>query len=848
MMTKKLFREVKAGCRRLCFAWLIFSLIFSFWPGLRPLEAQASGLALGVGQDSSAVSLNAKVSAPSRAWTDFNVIKLVNNNPSLITVNSIKITRSGGSDDYFSKVALFLKQGSSRSQIGSDQALSSGAATFSGLALAVPASSESVVYAAGFLSSAAAKNNSVALGIVNAADVVAADSNTVYGSVAYKNRTISDELVIVQEGASTLTSSVIAPSATLSDFNLFRLENNTESDITVNSVKVTRSGGSDDFFNKIALYLVSSGGSRSQLGGDQILVNGTTYFSTSLNIKPNSSVKLAIAAMLSNSPANGSLVGLGVNSAEDVAPLGAWTISGTVPAVSRTITKTGPDIQAPAAPSNVKVESVGTTPTLRVSWDDPAGSDLAKINIYRSVFKDQLGAVVFTANRGVGYTVVKSFNDTNIIASTTYYYTLKAVDITGNESNGSQAVSGIVYAKGLHIFLDSSTPAAANINASSSDTTLAVFKLVASNTDAEVTDLKISGAADAAGSTNLDQLSALKLYVDGAFIASTTGPIFSFYAGGSKLSLTLNSSQLISLKGDLPPTAQNGKTISVKVAQLTAGQASGVPLNVFGLGTAANKMTIVGQSPSPTPAPTSTPTPTPSPTLTPSPTSTPTSCFPNNTLVKLPDDSKVYVIINCQKKWIQTAEEFKEGGYKWTDVKEVESPVIQAYADYLQAGANLLRAIGQERVYKVVNGKLLWVPTISAFNAQGLKWSEVQNVDALQLNQYQRAKLLQVSGDSRVYYITESGLKKHIINEQVFNSYSNKWEDIVKVSAAELNAYPDVVLIKRENDYRVYKLENGTKRWIKTPDAFNKLKLDWSKIAPVNSTEINAYPAGAAIE
>jgi len=240
-----------------------------------------------------------------------------------------------------------------------------------------------------------------------------------------------------------------------------------------------------------------------------------------------------------------------------------------------------------------------------------------------------------------------------------------------------------------------------------------------------------------------------------------------------------------------------------------------------------------------TPAPTPTPTPTPVPT---------NACLPDNALIKMPDDPKVYVIVNCQKKWIQTAEEFKDEGYKWTDVKEVNSPVVQAYTDYQQATANLLKAIGQEKVYKVVNNKLLWVPTISAFNAQGLKWSDVQSVDTSQLNQYQRAKLLQINGDQKIYYITESGLKKHILNESVFNSYNNKWEDVVTVDAAVINSYPDANLIKAEDGYQVYKLENGQKRWIKTDAAFRRLKLDWNKVVPVNETELAAYPDGAAIE
>jgi len=71
---------------------------------------------------------------------------------------------------------------------------------------------------------------------------------------------------------------------------------------------------------------------------------------------------------------------------------------------------------------------------------------------------------------------------------------------------------------------------------------------------------------------------------------------------------------------------------------------------------------------------------------------------------------------------------------------------------------------------------------------------------------------------------------------------------VVSVSGTELNAYPDNNLIKQEGDNKVYKLESGQKRWIKTAEAFNRLKYDWNKVAPVNSTEVNVYPTGTEIE
>ena len=82
----------------------------------------------------------------------------------------------------------------------------------------------------------------------------------------------------------------------------------------------------------------------------------------------------------------------------------------------------------------------------------------------------------------------------------------------------------------------------------------------------------------------------------------------------------------------------------------------------------------------------------------------------------------------------------------------------------------------------------------------------------------------------------------------VFLSYGNKWSDILTVKPFELSAIPDNVLIRAASDQKVYKLENGTKHWIRTAETFNRLGYKWNEIAPVNAVELESYPLGAPIE
>jgi fibronectin type 3 domain-containing protein len=87
------------------------------------------------------------------------------------------------------------------------------------------------------------------------------------------------------------------------------------------------------------------------------------------------------------------------------------------------------------------------------------------------------------------------------------------------------------------------------------------------------------------------------------------------------------------------------------------------------------------------------------------------------TLVRVAGDYKVYQIVDGVRIWIPTAEAFNALGFNWGDIKEVASDNNK--------GATLIRAEGDHKVY-VLNGNVKkWVKTLEEFNAAGYKWSDV---------------------------------------------------------------------------------------------------------------------------
>lgn len=94
------------------------------------------------------------------------------------------------------------------------------------------------------------------------------------------------------------------------------------------------------------------------------------------------------------------------------------------------------DSAPPAAPTIISVDDATSGGQLDLSWTNPADADFASVSIYRSTTSGTLGEMVRTGETGT------SWSDTGLINGTTYYYTLHAVDINGNESTNTDQGSG----------------------------------------------------------------------------------------------------------------------------------------------------------------------------------------------------------------------------------------------------------------------------------------------------------------------------------------------------------------------------------------------------------------------
>jgi len=209
---------------------------------------------------------------------------------------------------------------------------------------------------------------------------------------------------------------------------------------------------------------------------------------------------------------------------------------------------------------------------------------------------------------------------------------------------------------------------------------------------------------------------------------------------------------------------------------------------------------------------------------------------------------KVYLIEDGKKRWIVNYYSFILRKLLWPQVITILDQELANYPDGPRLAA-LIRAEQDSKVYVIEdNGFKKHIPSAEAFNSYGYQWQDIIVVKPQDLSQYPRVKHIKLENDDKIYYLTETGLKRHVLSPEVFLSYQNKWNEIFTISETEFAFYLINNLIKLQNDNKTYLIENNIKRWIKTAEAFNSHGYDWSKIAPVNQAEFDAFQTADAIE
>lgn len=160
----------------------------------------------------------------------------------------------------------------------------------------------------------------------------------------------------------------------------------------------------------------------------------------------------------------------------------------------------------------------------------------------------------------------------------------------------------------------------------------------------------------------------------------------------------------------------------------------------------------------------------------------------------------------------------------------------------------------QTAVYRIVNGMKHAIPTTEIFYSYSLTLKMVQKITTKELAKYPTARLFLVAGTEEketptVYYLTESGMLRPMLNDKVFYSYGDRKEDAITINQKEFNYYPQnqFIFVERPKLSReIYQITGGVKRYL-TPVAVKRMDLREEEIAPINQIEFDEYPMGEPI-
>lgn len=209
--------------------------------------------------------------------------------------------------------------------------------------------------------------------------------------------------------------------------------------------------------------------------------------------------------------------------------------------------------------------------------------------------------------------------------------------------------------------------------------------------------------------------------------------------------------------------------------------------------------------------------------------------------------------LNYQPKQVRLNFDIFGSSSATTTPTPVDNGLVNATAganvkDIAGNAITLVQVPGDVNIYALVAGQKHLIPTFTIFIAYGYTMAMVQPITHQQLDKYPRADLVKVHGSSKLYYLTEGNMTRLIPNQKIFDSYGDRKENVIEISAKEFNYYPVNQYVYQENPLNrdVFQLTSNGKRYL-TPMAVYRLQLREDQVAPINQAELDYYKTLAPI-
>lgn len=118
-----------------------------------------------------------------------------------------------------------------------------------------------------------------------------------------------------------------------------------------------------------------------------------------------------------------------------------------------------------------------------------------------------------------------------------------------------------------------------------------------------------------------------------------------------------------------------------------------------------------------------------------------------------------------------------------------------------------------------------------------------------------------VKGSADKVYFLENGMKRPVADATTFRAFEFRWEGIVSIPDEDISAYPtgknidlksrypDGALVRGDtasggDGVKVYRVENGARRWVETEADFDRLGLEWRSVHDISQKKLKSIGEG----
>ncbi len=226
---------------------------------------------------------------------------------------------------------------------------------------------------------------------------------------------------------------------------------------------------------------------------------------------------------------------------------------------------------------------------------------------------------------------------------------------------------------------------------------------------------------------------------------------------------------------------------------------------------------------------------------------------------RINNGAAVYLIDDGVRRHINDAAALSESGYSMSQVINLNSSSADLFPDtgkkVLSIGT-LFRVGSGDKIYFVNSANTsLHIPSKAIMQDFGLGFDDVQSFPIATASAYPETGKLghfvkNASGD--VFHIQLRIDRRPVSAQmQAAGAYNLNISSLPTLTSATLNRYvpsPGLTnLLKAQGDSKVYKIENGTKRWVTSGAAFNSHGFSWDNVTVVSPAFVKTIPNGSNI-